>query len=72
MNTMSKVAPAAPVAPWLGGKKALHRTIIERIEAIPHTTYAEPFVGMGGVFLRRTWKPKCEVANDLNGEITNL
>ncbi|SNY60926.1 DNA adenine methylase, partial [Pseudooceanicola antarcticus] len=32
----------------------------------------EPFVGMGGVFLRRTWKPKCEVANDLNGEITNL
>ncbi|PJE26553.1 DNA methyltransferase [Pseudooceanicola antarcticus] len=69
---MSKVAPAAPVAPWLGGKKALHRTIIERIEAIPHTTYAEPFVGMGGVFLRRTWKPKCEVANDLNGEITNL
>ncbi|SLN75051.1 Modification methylase DpnIIA [Pseudooceanicola marinus] len=72
MNTMTKVAAAAPVAPWLGGKKALHRKIIERIEAIPHATYAEPFVGMGGVFLRRSWRPKCEVANDLNGEITNL
>lgn len=27
---------------------------------------------MGGVFLRRTWQPPVEVANDLNGEITNL
>jgi DNA adenine methylase len=69
---MQKVRPAAPVAPWLGGKKALHRKIIERIEAIPHETYVEPFVGMGGVFLRRSWRPKLEVANDRNGEITNL
>jgi DNA adenine methylase len=67
-----QVPPAAPVAPWLGGKKALHRAIIERIEAIEHSTYVEPFVGMGGVFLRRKWRPKAEVANDLNGEITNL
>jgi DNA adenine methylase len=67
-----QVPPAAPVAPWLGGKKALHRKIIERIEAIEHSTYVEPFVGMGGVFLRRKWRPKAEVANDLNGEITNL
>lgn len=72
MNAMQKVRPAAPVAPWLGGKKALHRTLIERIEAIPHETYIEPFVGMGGVFLRRSWRPRLEVANDLNGEITNL
>ena len=67
-----KPVPAAPVAPWLGGKKALCRKIIERIEAIEHTTYFEPFVGMGGVFLRRAWRSRCEVANDLNGEITNL
>lgn len=72
MTTMQKVRPAAPVAPWLGGKKALHRTLIERIETIPHETYIEPFVGMGGVFLRRSWRPRLEVANDLNGEITNL
>ncbi|MFV1573689.1 DNA adenine methylase [Phaeobacter sp. JH20_30] len=69
---MEKVRPAAPVAPWLGGKKALHGKIIERIEAVDHKTYAEPFVGMGGVFLRRSWKPQLEVANDFNGEVTNL
>ncbi len=72
MNTMQKVRPAAPVAPWLGGKKALHGKIIERIEAVDHKTYAEPFVGMGGVFLRRGWRPQLEVANDFNGEVTNL
>lgn len=72
MNTMKKVAPAQPVAPWLGGKKRLYKTLIERIEAIPHKTYVEPFVGMGGVFLRRRYQPACEVANDLNSEVINL
>ena len=72
MTSMTKVSPAAPVAAWQGGKKALHRKIIEKIERIPHSTYVEPFVGMGGVFLRRPWRPKLEVANDLNGEIINL
>ncbi len=69
---MERVRPAAPVAPWLGGKKRLHPTIIERIEAIPHKTYCEAFVGMGGVFLRRRFRPKLEVMNDRNGEIVNL
>ncbi|WP_322889320.1 MULTISPECIES: DNA adenine methylase [unclassified Yoonia] len=69
---MTKVRAAAPVAAWLGGKKALHQKIIQFIDAIPHQTYVEPFVGMGGVFLRRTWQPRLEVANDRNGEITNL
>ncbi|MEM8970929.1 MAG: DNA adenine methylase [Pseudomonadota bacterium] len=69
---MQHVRAAAPVAPWRGGKKTLAARIIERIEAIPHKTYVEPFVGMGGVFLRRRLKPTCEVANDLNGEIVNL
>ena len=70
--TMTKVGAAAPVAAWLGGKKALHQAIIAVIDTIPHQTYVEPFVGMGGVFLRRQWKPRLEVMNDLNGEITNL
>lgn len=47
---MRQVKPAALVAPWLGGKKLLHGRIIERIEALDHKTYIEPFVGMGGVF----------------------
>lgn len=66
------VRAAAPVAPWMGGKKKLARTLIERIERIPHKTYIEPFVGMGGVFLRRNFRPRLEVANDFNGEIVNL
>jgi len=70
--SLTKCPPARPVAPWMGGKKALAPKLIERIATIPHTTYIEPFVGMGGVFLRRPYRPKAEVANDLNGEIVNL
>ncbi|MFI0845620.1 hypothetical protein [Mesorhizobium sp. IMUNJ 23232] len=33
---------------------------------------AEPFVGMGGVFFRRTRRPPAEVINDGNGEVSNL
>ena len=63
------VAPIRPVAPYLGGKKRLSRFLVARIEAIPHACYAEPFVGMGGVFLRRTKRPRLEVVNDLNREV---
>ena len=70
--TLTETAAAEPIAAWIGGKKLLARAIIERIERIPHRTYAEPFVGMGGVFLRRARKPKTEVINDRNGEIVNL
>lgn len=66
------IAPAQPVAAWQGGKRTLFRTIIERIEQIPHKTYCEPFVGMGGIFLRRSLRPTSEVINDHNGEIINL
>ena len=64
--------PAVPIAAWRGGKKNLARRIIERIEAIPHRCYAEPFVGMGGVFLRRRHRPKSEIINDINAEVMNL
>ena len=52
-STLVPVPPAEPLAPWVGGKRLLAKRIIARIEAIPHDCYAEPFVGMGGVFLRR-------------------
>ena len=66
------VPPAEPIAPWFGGKRYLSKRIIERIERIEHRCYAEPFVGMGGVFLRRRRKPPSEIINDLNGEVVNL
>ena len=66
------IAPAEPLAPWFGGKKYLATRIIERIEVVPHDCYAEPFCGMGGVFLRRARRPRSEILNDANGEIVNL
>ena len=61
---MESVIPVNPLAGYVGGKKQLARTIITRIGAIEHDLYAEPFVGMGGVFLRRPSRPKVEAIND--------
>lgn len=64
--------PAAPVAPYLGGKRNLARRIIERLQTIPHQCYAEPFVGMGGVFLRRPFRARAEVINDRSRDVATL
>lgn len=64
--------PALPVAPYLGGKRRLASRIIARLQATPHNTYVEPFVGMGGVFLRRPFKAHAEVINDINGDVATL
>lgn len=72
MPRMQNISPTKPPAPYIGGKRLLSSTIIKRINTIPHKTYVEPFCGMGGVFFRRDQKPKCEVINDYNGEVTNL
>jgi DNA adenine methylase len=64
--------PALPVAPYLGGKRNLAKRIIERLAQIPHETYVEPFVGMGGVFLRRPFRAKAEVINDISRDVTTL
>lgn len=71
-SPFTAVAPISPAAPYIGGKKNLVRRLIPIIEAIPHLTYAEPFVGMGGVFLRRSWRPKAEVINDYSRDVSNL
>ena len=69
---LTPVDPARPVAPYVGGKRNLARRLIALIEATPHTTYIEPFVGMGGVFLRRRSRPACAIINDLSGDVANL
>lgn len=61
-----------PLAPYIGGKSRLAKQIVGKIEKIQHKIYAEPFVGMGGIFLRRKQIPKAEVINDINGELVNL
>ncbi len=73
MNTPLKpVDPVSPVAPWLGGKRNLARRICAIIDATPHQTYAEAFVGMGGIFLRRRMRPRAEVINDYGRDVSNL
>lgn len=66
------VRPVSPAAPYLGGKSKLARRLASIIAGVPHRTYAEPFVGMGGVFLRRTQRPPAEVINDLSGDVATL
>lgn len=58
-----------PIAGYVGGKKVLARTLADRIATVPHDVYAEPFVGMGGVFLRREIAPKVEAINDLSRDV---
>ena len=62
----------APVAPWIGGKRNLAKRLIRLISAVEHDLYAEAFVGMGGVFLRRKFVPGAEVINDYSGKVANL
>lgn len=71
-SSLSGVLPVNPVAPYLGGKRNLSRRLCALIATIPHRTYVEPFVGMGGVFLRRTARPLFEVINDISADVTNL
>ncbi|MDP1872546.1 DNA adenine methylase [Phenylobacterium sp.] len=71
-NLLRPVIPAEPAAPWIGGKRLLARRICAILAATPHDCYAEPFVGMGGVFLRRGVRPPAEVINDVSGDIVTL
>lgn len=68
-STITAVKPVSPVAPYIGGKRVLSREIIQRIADVPHTTYAEPFIGMGGIFLRRPFRAEAEVINDIGREL---
>ncbi len=72
MVNLQPVAPVSPAAPYIGGKRVLSKVIIRRINATPHDGYAEPFVGMGGIFLRRTMQPRMEAINDISGDVANL
>ncbi|GAA3708654.1 DNA adenine methylase [Sphingomonas cynarae] len=68
----STTIAARPIAGYLGGKRNLAKRLCALIEATPHREYIEPFVGMGGVFLRRPTPARVEVINDLSGDVANL
>lgn len=72
INQMRPVEPTSTPAGYIGGKRNLAKRITALIETIPHTTYAEAFVGMGGIFLKRRSAPRAEVINDWSGDVANL
>lgn len=71
-STTLEVRPAEPVAPYIGGKSRLAQFLVGLIDAVDHHTYAEPFTGMGGVFLRRGRRARAEVINDISGDVVTL
>lgn len=72
MDNFTPVSPCVPAAAYIGGKSKLAERVISLIEKVPHETYAEVFVGMGGVFLRRGYKPKAEIINDYSRDVSNF
>jgi hypothetical protein len=69
MYSMTDVEPISPASGYIGGKRNLVRRIVPLIDGTPHERYAEPFVGMGGIFLKRRRRPRAEYrrALDLRG-----
>lgn len=71
-SNLFPVRSVNPVTGYIGGKRNLAKRLTRMIERIDHTTYAEPFVGMGGIFLRRSARPRSEVINDISGDVVTL
>jgi DNA adenine methylase len=72
MSSLQPVRPVSPAAGYLGGKRNLASRVCAIIDALEHEAYAEPFVGMGGIFLRRRRRPKAEFINDVSGDVANF
>ena len=72
MTSLNFVRPVRPAAGYIGGKRNLATRIVALIAQIEHDGYAEPFVGMGGIFLRRRSAPKVEVINDASGDVATF
>ena len=66
------VSSTHPAAAYIGGKRRLAKPITRAIDRVPHQTYAEGFIGMGGVFLRRRRKAPAEVINDWSEDVATF
>ena len=72
MESIQTVSPVATAAGYQGGKRNLAKRICRIIDSTPHDGFAEAFVGMGGIFLRRSTRPKFEAINDISGDVVTF
>ncbi|QOD81909.1 DNA adenine methylase [Chromobacterium haemolyticum] len=61
---------ASPIIPWIGGKRRLADRILPLFPS--HDCYVEAFAGGAALFFLRQVPAKCEVINDVNGDLVNL
>ena len=61
-----------PAVAYLGGKSRLAKRLVPMIDSARARIYAEPFVGMGGIFLRRRIQSPVEVINDYSREVATF
>lgn len=66
---MDKNSSVKPFLRWAGGKKWLTSRLLEYTENINFTTYIEPFLGGGSVFL--SLNPKAALLSDCNEDLIN-
>lgn len=66
------IDPVSPPAAYIGGKRRLARRLTRAIDMIPHQSYGEVFMGMGGVFLRRGRRPRAEYVNDWSEDVATF
>lgn len=69
---LEKVRPIPTLAGYIGGKRLLAKTLVPMINTTPHQLYAEPFIGMGGVFFRRDNRPPVEAINDRSRDVATF
>ena len=60
---------ASPIIPWLGGKRRIADTLLNRFP--PHECYVEVFAGGAALYFLRHPAP-VEVINDVNGDLVTL
>jgi len=72
MQSLFDVRSVKPAAGYIGGKRNLARRLVSMIDQVECSAYAEPFVGMGGIFLRRTRRPAAEFINDASGDVATF
>ena len=65
-------SPVQPAVAYMGGKRNLAKRLVPMIDSINARIYAEPFVGMGGVFLRRKIQASVEVINDVSRDVATF